>query len=239
MVNFSLKSQPISRMLHPVITKETLEFLNKLKTNNNRDWFTDNKKQFTDRQAEAKEFFHKVLEGLRTHDEIEKLKVFRIYRDVRFSKDKTPYKYNFSAAYTRAGAHRRGGYYVHLQPQGSFIATGFWNPEKEDLLRIRKEWEVDATDLLEIIDDKEFKSIWGELEGEALKTAPKGFDKDHPNIGLIRKKQFTFVRKFTDNEVLQDDFASKINESFKTIRPFFDLMSTILTTNLNGESLLS
>lgn len=239
MVNFSLKSQPISRMLHPVITKETLEFLNKLKTNNNRDWFTENKKQFTKHQTEAKAIFNRVMDDLNVHDEIEKLKMFRIYRDVRFSKDKTPYKYNFSAAYTRAGAHRRGGYYVHIQPQGSFIATGFWNPEKEDLFRIRKEWELDASELLEIINDKKFKSIWGVLEGEALKTAPKGFDKEDPNIELIRKKQFTFVRKFTEEEVLQEDFLSKINESFKAVRPFFDLMSTILTTNRNGESLLS
>ena len=239
MVNFSLKSQPISRMSYPVITKETLEFLNKLKTNNNREWFAENKNQFTDRQTEAKEFFNRVLDDLNVHDEIEKLKMFRIYRDVRFSKDKTPYKYNFSAAYTRAGAQRRGGYYVHIQPQGSFIATGFWNPEKEDLFRIRKEWELDASELLEIISDEKFKSIWGEMEGEALKTAPKGFDKENPNIDFIRKKQFTFVRKFSDKEVLQDDFTSKINESFKTIRPFFDLMSTILTTNLNGESLIS
>lgn len=226
-------------MLYPVITKETLEFLNKLKTNNNRDWFAENKKQFTDHQTEAKEFFNRVLDDLNTHDEIEKLKMFRIYRDVRFSKDKTPYKYNFSAAYTRAGAQCRGGYYVHIQPLGSFIATGFWKPEKEDLFRIRKEWELDASELLEIISDEKFKSIWGEMEGEALKTAPKGFDKENPNIDFIRKKQFTFVRKFSDKEVLQDDFTSKINESFKTIRPFFDLMSTILTTNLNGESLIS
>lgn len=238
MVNFSLKSQPIRRMLHPVITKETLEFLNTLKTNNNRDWFTENKVLFTARQNEVKHFFNGILDNLKTHDEIEKLKIFRIYRDVRFSKDKTPYKYNFSASFSRAGAQRRGGYYVHIQPKGSFIATGFWNPEKEDLLRIRKEWEVDTSDLLDIINQKPFKSVWGLLEGDALKTAPKGFEKDHPNISLIRKKQFIFIRKFTDKEVLQPDFAAKINHSFQTIRPFFDLMSTILTTNLNGESLI-
>lgn len=238
MVNFSLKSQPLGRMLYPIITKETLEFLNELKKNNNREWFTDNKKRFVTRQNESKEFFKGILDQLETHDDIEKMKVFRIYRDVRFSKDKTPYKYNFSASYARSGAQRRGGYYVHIQPEGSFIATGFWNPEKEDLLRIRKEWEIDASELREIMTDKKFKSVWGTLAGEELKTAPKGFDKEHPNIDLIRKKQFIFVKKFTDKEVLEPDFTEKISEAFRLIRPYFDLMSQILTTDLNGESLL-
>lgn len=105
-------------------------------------------------------------------------------------------------------------------------------------MRIRKEWEVDTSDLLNIINQEPFKSVWGLLEGDELKTAPKGFEKDHPNISLIRKKQFIFIRKFTDKEVLQADFSTKINHSFQTIRPYFDLMSTILTTNLNGESLI-
>ncbi len=238
MVNFSLKSQQLSRMLNSVITKDTFKFLNDLKKNNNREWFTENKKTFKIYETEAKAFFNELLEKLKSHDEIEKLKVFRIYRDVRFSKDKTPYKFNFSASYTRAGAQRRGGYYVHIQPEGSFIATGFWAPEKEDLFRIRKEWEIDDSDLREIIDQKAFKSVWGELAGDELKTAPKGFDKEHPNIDLIRKKQFIFVRNFTDKEVMAPDFSDTVNESFKVIRPFFDLMSNILTTNLNGESLL-
>lgn len=225
-------------MLNPVITKETHQFLNELKNNNNREWFTEHKKTFKTHEANAKAFFAGLLEQLKSHDEIEKLKVFRIYRDVRFSKDKTPYKYNFSASYARAGAHRRGGYYVHIQPEGSFIATGFWAPEKEDLFRIRKEWEVDASELRTIINKKEFKSVWGELAGDELKTSPKGFDKEDPNIDMIRKKQFIFVKNFTDEEVLSPDFSEKINDAFKAIKPFFDLMSSVLTTNLNGESLL-
>ena len=225
-------------MLNSVITKDTFKFLNDLKSNNYREWFTENKKTFKKHEAQTKTFFNALLELMKSHDEIEKLKVFRIYRDVRFSNDKTPYKFNFSASYTRAGAQRRGGYYLHIQPEGSFIATGFWAPEKEDLLRIRKEWELDDADLRKIIDEKAFKSVWGELAGDELKTAPKGFDKEDPNIDLIRKKQFIFVRNFSDEEVLSTDFASTVNESFRVIRPFFDLMSNILTTNLNGESLL-
>lgn len=225
-------------MLHTTITKQTLQFLTKLKENNNREWFAENEEQFKLRQTEAKTFFNEVLEKMKTHDEIEKLKVFRIYRDVRFSKDKTPYKYNFSASFTRAGKQRRGGYYLHVQPQGSFIAAGFWAPEKEDLFRIRKEWEIDPSELRDIMKQKSFKDVWGELAGDELKTAPKGFDKEDPNIDLIRKKQFIFVRNFTDKEVLAPNFSNTVSNSFKAIRPYFDLMSAILTTNLNGESLL-
>ena len=238
MVNFSLKSQYCSRMSQVVITKNTLDFLNDLKKNNNREWFEKNKKRFKTQQTEVKKFFQGIMERLNTHDKIEKMKIFRIYRDIRFSKDKTPYKFNFSASFTRLGAERRGGYYVHIQPEGSFIATGFWNPEKEDLFRIRKEWEVDAIDFRRIMENHDFQKIWGSLEGEELKTAPKGFDKEDPNIDLIRKKQFIFIRRFTDKEVMSPNFLETINDSFVAIRPYFDLMSNILTTNLNGESLL-
>tara|TARA_R110000744_G_scaffold82767_3_gene162620 strand:+ start:2567 stop:3247 length:681 start_codon:yes stop_codon:yes gene_type:complete len=225
-------------MLESNITKSTLQFLNTLKKNNNRDWFAEHKSDFKVEEVKVKSFFNHVLELLRTHDEIEKLKVFRIYRDVRFSKNKTAYKHNFSASFSRAGQHRRGGYYLQIEPGNSFIATGFWNPEKNDLLRIRKEWEIDTSDLVDIIDNEKFKKVWGPLVGDELKTAPKGFDKEDPNIEFIRKKQFIFVKSFTDKEVLTNDFAKQVNDCFVTIRPYFDLMSNILTTNLNGESLL-
>lgn len=238
MVNFSLKSQELGRMLETNITKSTLQYLNALKENNNREWFTEHKPTFQKEQEQVKSFFNHVLQLLNAHDEIEKLKIFRIYRDVRFSKNKTPYKTHFSASFARAGKHRRGGYYVQVAPGNSFIATGFWAPEKNDLLRIRKEWELDTSELVAIIEDNSFKNIWGPLVGDELKTAPKGFDKEDPNIAFIRKKQFIFTKSFTDAEVLSDDFAKQIDQAFKTIRPYFDLMSSILTTNLNGESLL-
>ncbi|WP_419211550.1 DUF2461 domain-containing protein [Maribacter sp. X9] len=225
-------------MLETTITNDTLQFLNKLQKNNTREWFADHKDRYKQEEAKVKVFFKHVFEKLKAHDEIERLKVFRIYRDVRFSKNKTPYKNSFSASYSRAGLHRRGGYYVHIEPGKSFIATGFWNPEKDDLLRIRKEWEIDTAELLNIIEKPEFKAVWGKLIGEELKTAPKGFDKEDPNIEWIRKKQYIFKRSFKDTEILAPDFADQVNESFKCIRPYFDLMSSILTTNLNGESLL-
>ncbi len=225
-------------MSQALITKEVFRFLKKLEKNNNRNWFTEHKPEFKALEDQVKLFFNAVSEKMKMHDEIERLKIFRIYRDVRFSHDKTPYKINFSASMARGGAHLRGGYYMHIQPKGSFIAAGFWNPNKEDLLRIRKEWELDASELREVISTKSFQSVWGALQGDEVKTAPKGFDKAHPNIDLIRKKQFIFVRNFSDAEVLDASFDTTLDTCFQAIRPYFDLMSSILTTNLNGESLL-
>jgi len=226
-------------MQNKVITPSVFSFLKKLEKNNNRDWFTEHKKEYEALKNDMKSFFNVLGEGVKTHDDIERIKIFRIYRDVRFSKNKTPYKINFSSSLSRAGSKLRGGYYTHIQPNdASFIATGFWGPEKEDLLRIRKELELNADEFREVIGNKKLKNIWGELQGDELKTAPKGFDKEHPNIDLIRKKQFVFTRSFTDREVLDTNFINKVSNSFKAIRPYFDLMSDILTTNLNGESLL-
>ena len=237
MVNFSLKFKR-GDMAGATIKKEVIDFLKELKANNNREWFTENKKRFKEVETDAKSFFAALKDELNGHDEIEKLKMFRIYRDVRFSKDKTPYQPHFAGSFSRAGAHRRGGYYLRVRPGESFIAVGFWQPEPKDLLRIRKEFERDAEEFRKIIGNKSLKSVWGELEGEEVKTAPKGFNKEDPNIDLIRKKAFVFVRGFKDQEVLKKDFLKTVNDSFVAIRPYFDYMSEVLTTNLNGESLL-
>lgn len=221
-----------------VIPKGAFEFLKKLNQNNNRDWFEANKPEFKNWESEVKSFYEKVREDLEAHDDIEKMKMFRIYRDVRFSKDKTPYKTHFAGSFSRLGAHLRGGYYLRLKPGESFVATGFWGPNKEDLFRIRKEFEMDASDFREAIGQKSLKTIWGEIQGDGVKTAPKGFDKEHEDIDLIKRKQFIFLRNFTDEEVLSESFHAIVDESFRAIRPFFDIMSDILTTNLNGESIL-
>ncbi len=222
-----------------ILNKEVFTFLSDLEKNNNRDWFTEQKPRFKNIESQVKEFYHGLMEQMKVHDELDKLKVFRIYRDVRFSKDKTPYKSHFAGSFSRAGARLRGGYYLRLKPGETFIAAGFWEPNKDDLFRIRKELETDATAFRKVINSAVFKKTWGALVGEELKTAPKGFDKEDPNIDLIRKKQFIFVRNFTDKEVLSPNFMDEVNDSFKRIRPYFDLMSEILTTNLNGESLLN
>lgn len=225
-------------MKNDVISKNTFSFLNKLKENNTREWFLEHKEEFKIEENAFKEFISSLAEKLNEHDDIEKSKVFRIYRDVRFSKNKTPYKIHLAGSFTRAGARLRGGYYVHIEQGNSFIATGFWAPNKEDLFRIRKELELDASEFRGVINDKTFKGVWGELKGEELKRAPKGFDVAHRDIDLIRKKQYIFTKEFTDKEVLSSNFLDTVNQSFATIRPFFDLMSDVLTTNLNGESIL-
>ena len=107
------------------------------------------------------------------------------------------------------------------------------------MLRIRKEFELDTTEIRKVITKKTFKEIWGDLVGDEVKTAPKGFDKEDPNIDLIKKKQYIFVKNFTDDEVLSPDFLNVVDDAYKSIRPYFDLMSEILTTNLNGESILN
>ena len=225
-------------MAHSVIEKDVFKFLKQLKQNNSREWFAAHKKEFKAIEAEVKRFYQELLELMNTHDNIEKLKMFRIYRDVRFSHDKSPYQSHFAGSFSRAGANLRGGYYLRIKPGETFIAVGFWGPEKQDLLRIRKEFEQDATAFRSVIDNKKLKKYWGTLEGEEVKTAPKGFGKAHPNIDLIKKKQFIFVRNFTDAQVLDRGFLNEVNTSFLAIRPYFDIMSDILSTDLNGTSLL-
>ncbi|WP_228237306.1 DUF2461 domain-containing protein [Allomuricauda sp. M10] len=220
------------------ISKEAFDFLRQLEKNNNKEWFEANKKTFKKHETAVKGFYEAVKDKLNHHDEIEKMKMFRIYRDVRFSKDKTPYKTHFGGSFSRLGSHLRGGYYLHLKPGGSFLATGFWDPNKEDLFRIRKELEMDASEFRKVIGQKSLKSIWGELKGDTVKTAPKGFDKNHPDIDLIKYQQFIFTRDLTDAEVLSDSFLDEVDKSYRAIRPYFNLMSDILTTNLNGESIL-
>jgi uncharacterized protein (TIGR02453 family) len=157
---------------------------------------------------------------------------------VRFSHDKTPYKNHLAGSFKRTKPHLRGGYYLHIEPGNSFLACGFWAPEKADVNRVRKEFEIDASELRAILADPEFISEFGKLKGDELKTAPRGFDKEHPNIDLIRKKQWIVTKEFTDREVLSEDFLVEIDSAYRAIRPFFDFMSDVLTTNANGESIL-
>lgn len=219
--------------------KSSLQYLKKLQKNNNRDWFSKHKPAFIEAQNNVKDLYNTIQENLDKHDEIEKFKLFRIYRDVRFSKDKTPYKAHFSGFFSRLGKHLRGGYYLRIRPGESFLAGGFWEPNKEDLYRIRKEIEVDATEIRDLLKDKEFiKYFGGTLKGAELKTAPRGFDKEHPDIDLLRKKGFVAIREFSDEEVVSNNFIQEVNNSYIALRPFFDYMSDVLTTNLNGESIL-
>ncbi|WP_142786075.1 DUF2461 domain-containing protein [Changchengzhania lutea] len=221
------------------VPKSVFNFLKKLEKNNNREWFNDNKSEFKALENEVKLVYQAVYNNLNKHDELDKLKLFRIYRDVRFSKNKAPYKTHFGGSFHRIKPRLRGGYYLHLQPNNeSFIATGFWEPAKEDLHRIRKEFEMDDEEIRAILDNENFKSIWGGFVGDELKTAPRGFDKNHKSIDLIKRKQFIFTKKFTDKDVFDEDFIQVVDKAFQAIRPYFNYMSDVLTTDLNGMSTL-
>jgi len=217
---------------------EGFEFLKQLKENNNREWFTRQKLEYDLIVKENKEFFNQIFLELKNHDSLKSLHAFRIHRDVRFSKDKTPYKTNFGAGYSRTKPMLRGGYYIHLENNNSFVGGGFWSPNKEDLYRIRKEFELDSSEIEKITSDKNFKKYFSELEGLiGAKTAPRGFDINHPAIDLIRKKQFVVRRNFTDEEVFAGSFKNEVITTFLAMRPFFDYMSEVLTSDINGESI--
>jgi uncharacterized protein (TIGR02453 family) len=221
------------------ISKEAFDFLKQLKNNNNRDWFNAHKALYLENLETVINFADGVLAQMNKYDNIEtisgKKSLYRIYRDTRFSKNKTPYKTHWGGFLSRATNQLRGGYYFHIEPGNSFVGGGFWKPNPEDLKRIREDIAMDDSELRNILADKKFKNTFGELMGEQVKTAPKGYKKDHPAIDLLRFKQFLVIKKFTDKEVLADGFTDKVVETFVAMRPFFDYMSVVLTTNANGE----
>jgi len=226
----------------PTIKKSTFIFLKDLSRNNNRDWFNKHKDRFLDEQENMLAFAEHVLEKMRGHDEIEnasaKKVLYRIYKDVRFSKDKSPYKTSWSGSFRRATKQKRGGYYFHIEQGNSYMAGGFFGPDADDLKRIRQDIDRNYKDWKKLLENKKTKTFFGKLRGQQLITTPKGFEKDHPAIELLRYKSFVLRHNFTDKEVLSESFPEKLNEAFKNLRPFFNYMSDVLTTDLNGISLI-
>ncbi|QHS61144.1 DUF2461 domain-containing protein [Chitinophaga agri] len=224
-----------------VISTSVFDFLNKLKKNNNREWFNAHKETYLEQLLVMETFAEGLLQELKSHDEIETLSgkdsLYRIYRDTRFSNDKTPYKQHWAGSFKRATKYRRGGYYFHLEPGNSFVAGGFWGPNTEDLKRIREEIAFDPAPLRKILHAKSFVAAFGALQGEQLKTAPKGFDPGHEAIDLLRYKQFILKKDFSDEVVLSGHLVKEMNQAYKQMRPFLDYMSEVLTTDINGESL--
>lgn len=225
-----------------VIPKSSLDFLRQLKENNNKLWFEANKTNYLKELNHIETFADTLLQELSKTDVLEtasgKKSVYRIYRDIRFSKDKTPFKTFWGGSYTRATKERRGGYYFHLEQGNSFFAGGFWGPNATDLKRIRSEFDHDSESFRKILNSKSFVGSFGTLQGEQLKTAPKGFDINHEAIDLLRYKQFLIIKRFTDDEVLSPLFLEQALETCKNMRPFFDYMSEVLTTDINGASVL-
>lgn len=205
---------------------------------NDREWFNTHKVEFLAEQAQVERFVDYLLQQLNLHDVIEtasaKKSLYRPYRDIRFSKDKTPFKTYWGGSFTRAGRQRRGGYYYHFERGSSFVAAAFWGPSAADLKLIRADLAFDAEPLRQIINSKSFVANFGSLQGEQLKTAPKGFDVTHPDIDLLRYKQFLLIKRFSDTELLSDNFADLADEAFREMRPFLDYMSAVLSGDANG-----
>jgi uncharacterized protein (TIGR02453 family) len=229
-------------LMKQLIDKSCFNFLHTLKKNNNREWFNAHKATYQKELALIESFADALLQQLNRHDLIEtpsgKKSLNRIYRDIRFSGNKAPYKTNWSGHFKRATKYRRGGYYFHIEPGNkSFIAGGFWGPNAQDMKRIRDDIAFDDKPLRKIITSRSFTTTFGALQGEQLKKAPKGFDAGHDAIDLLRYKQFLLIRKFTDQEVLSEHFLQEASQTFKNMRPFFDYMSEVLTTDVNGIEL--
>jgi len=225
-----------------MINRKNIDFLKKLAKNNDRDWFKENKNGYQEARENTIAFADKVLFELKKIDKIDnesgKKTLYRIYRDVRFSKDKSPYKTHWAMSFRRSGDELRGGYYVRIKPGEMMVGGGFYAPESKDIKLIRAHIADDPEPLRKILKAKKFKETFGELKGEKVKTAPKGFDKAHPAIELLRYKSMYAFKEFTDKEAMEEGFYKKVITTFKAIRPYFDYMSDILTHDLNGESLL-
>ncbi|MFD0794700.1 DUF2461 domain-containing protein [Mucilaginibacter litoreus] len=201
-----------------MINPQTFIFLKELVENNNRDWFQLNKERYDEARENVIDFTAAVISRLQKIDptispDLEAKKcVMRIYRDIRFSKNKLPYKNNFGVSFPTQGS-KLGGveYYLHIQPGQSFIAGGYWMPEAEHLKAIRQEIDYNADDLKKIIDDKEFIELFGEFrKQDQLKTTPKGYDADNENIDLIKLKSFIAWHPLKDKELTSASAADEI-----------------------------
>ena len=208
-----------------------LKFLQSLAKNNDRDWFEKNKSNY----LEVKENFEKFL--IELHQEFLKFDeslgglnpkklAFRIYRDVRFSKDKSPYKLNMGAGFSPGGKMvQEPGYYIHIEPKKSFLAGGIYMPDASNLNKIRQEIDYNTDSFLKIINNKKFKNTFPALEDfDKLKTAPKGFPKDHPQLELLKHKSFIVSHYFTDEEVKDKNFLKNIANVAKTVKALNDFL---------------
>lgn len=217
------------------ITKKTFQFLKDLKENNDRDWFNANKDRYLEAKTEFDEFIDALIAEIAGFDPTvahfrARDCVFRIYRDVRFSKDKSPYKTHFGAHITSAPKkseiHTRAGYYIHLEPGDSMLAGGAYLPESKWLRAIREKIYSETKDFKKILNNKSFKEYFGEIEGEKLQRPPKDFPADHPEIELLKQKSFLATHKLPDKQVLDKDFLKHSGKVFKALFPFDAFLNT-------------
>lgn len=209
-----------------MIDKSTLDFLSKLSKNNNKEWFDKNRPTYELAKSNFKDFVNELIISTAKFDSsIKHLQakdcIFRINRDVRFSKDKSPYKNNFGVILSPGGKKSfEAGYYVQIQPGASFIAGGMWQPPTPQINAIRQEIDYNAAEFKKIIGAKDFKKLFGKLsEEDKLKSVPKGYDKSHPEIELLKYKSYITIHNLKDKDVLSKNFLKQCNEVMKAMQP--------------------
>jgi len=212
----------------PTISQTTLQFLAELKENNNKEWFTANKPRYETAKKEFEQFVDGLITRIASFDPsvahfTAKDCVFRIYRDVRFSADKSPYKSHLgahvSAAAKRSEIHTRAGYYIHIEPGASMLAGGAYVPESQWLKAIRQEISYNLEEFKGILNAQDFKQFFGEIEGEKLKKVPADYSPDHPGIELLKHKSFLATHKPTDKQLVSHDFLDHCGRVFKALSP--------------------
>jgi len=204
---------------------KAFSFLEDLKFNNNREWFNANRKRYDEARGAAEALGAEIISQFKPVEDLDKTAAkdcfYRINRDIRFSKDKSPYKTNFGALIGKGGRKATGrSYYVNIEPGECFVAAGVYDPSPEVLKGIREAIALDPAKLRKIIEHPDFVRYFGAVRGETLKTAPKGYAADHPAIDLLKRKQFLAVHSMRDEEMLRDDAAAHIIEVCKALKPF-------------------
>lgn len=209
-----------------------LKFLKDIDKNNNREWFEKNKPKYLEAKLRFEDFLEVVHKEFLKFDEslagLNPRKLgFRIYRDVRFSKDKRPYKTNMGAGFSPGGKMMQDpGYYIHIEPGKSFVAGGMYMPTPENLAKIRQEIDYNGKAFLKILNDKGFKKFFEGLDDfDKLKTMPKGYPKDHPQIELLKHKSFIVSHSFSDKEVSDKKFVTSIGAAAKNIKKLNSFLS--------------
>lgn len=215
------------------IKPPTLNFLSDLKLNNNREWFNKNRKRYDDAKENFETFVQAIINEIVSFDPImkgleAKSCTYRINRDIRFSPDKTIYKTHLGAFIVRGGKRngdKFAGYYVHVEPGNSMIAGGAYMPPSPWLMAIREKIDEQGNTLLKIISDKNFIKYFGEIEGEKLKSAPKGYSKDHPYIELLRFKSFLAAKIISDKEIVSKECFELFIKASKAMKPLNDFLN--------------
>ena len=214
--------------------RPVLDFLSHLKQHNNKAWFDENRTAYDIARARFESFVDQLISKYGGIDDLGGITakdcVMRIYRDTRFSKDKSPYKTNMSATIAPGGKKSSSlGYHLHIQPQDeTLIAGGLYMPTPEQLARFRMAIDQDAAPFKAIIKDKEFQKYFGMLEGEKVKTVPQGYTRDHPEIELLRFKQVVVVHKLSDEMVLSPKLSTHVIKTFTAMKPFLDYLNAML-----------